>query len=259
MGIFVSLASLMSRTGVVRSLIRHRFAFGFVALLAVQSGFPSAAQAQVISQTLPFRLSSATPASTWNFAPFNPSLGILESVVITFDATRRHDWAIWNGSSERAVVPFSAGLSATSVTIGGQSFAFGNLFYGPAATPLLAPTSVLGFATEFLAGRAQFLAGDAPAFPSAYQSSVSSLITGGFALPLTFTGELAVSFDPGVWSIAAENFYSASFVDVAGTVTATYNFRPTPVPEASSGEAAAATLLGAIFATRLLARKKSGG
>lgn len=207
------------------------------------------------AQTLSFRFNSGAPTINFNFTPFDPGLGILESVKINFNATRRHDWAVWNADAVPQSIAFTAGLGGTTLTLDGDAFAFSALSYGPAVTPLLASTTAASFATEFLTGRAQFLTGAVPIFPSASHSSVSTTITGEFSRPLSFSGNLLGSFDVGTWTIAAPNTFDGSLVDIAGTVTATYTFRavtdpgPIPaVPEPATGFLAGGMLLGVVAA-----------
>lgn len=214
------------------------------------------------SQTLAFRFNSASPGAAFNFTPFDPTAGILESMEITFTATRRHDWAVWNADAIPQAVGFTAELTGTSVSFDGSTFAFAELDYGPAVTPILAFTPAVGFATEFLAGRTQFLSGASPSFPSAFHSSASSIVTGGFSVPVSFSGNLLGSFDPGFWTITAPNSFAGSLVDVSGAITATYTYHavtdPVPipaVPEPATGAAAIATLIGVIAAARLSWRK----
>lgn len=196
------------------------------------------ARANTIAQSLDFRLNSAASSSVLHFAPFDPLLGTLDSVNITFDATRRHSWGIWNVSGASGAMPYEVTLTDTTFTIDGNLFGFSDLHYGPGSTPVLAPTGFPTFLQQFLAGQAQFLAGEEPDFgPHAFQSATTlSALTDSFAAS-SFTGvlNLAYAYDPGVFAIDSNGHFAGSLVDVFGDVTVSYGYTPHAVPETGVG------------------------
>lgn len=211
---------------------------------ALVIGTPSTpkAAANTITETLNFSLDSNTTATTLAFTPFDAQIGALQSIEVTYGATRRHDWAIWNrrsGISTREV-QFDASLTGSSVTLGGTEFAFGDLHYGPTMTYAIPFVSLTNALTEFQAGRTQFLAGQTPSYASAYHPGATyTTINGALTLP-TFDGQLTFSFDPGdlnvayfdgVWTLNAQNVFAGSLVDVIGSATVTYHFDPIRVPD----------------------------
>ena len=225
--------------------------FRSVLLLVVTSALSSVALADTISQSLSFRLNASDPSEVLHFQSFDSSLGSLESVGIEFDATRRHDWAVWNFSGKPATVAYNASLIGTSFTLNGVSFNFLDSVYGSGTTEMLNSVTLPGFSSEALVGRNQFLAGLDPAYPSAFNPTLSFTTLTGNYLPGTFSGDLNLSYDPGTWKIIAGNFLNVSLVDVAGSAKLTYTFKTSTVPDSPMGLSVAALWLGVIVIARV--------
>jgi len=214
------------------------------------SAFSSVAIANTITQSLAFRLNPDVGSSVLSFNPFELSLGTLDSVEISFNATRRHDWAAWNISGQPADVAYNAALTGTTLTLGGNVFGFADLVYGAGTTGLLGSVSLPTFFTEAQMGRTQFIAGQDPVYASGFSPATVSTLNSGLYSFLGFGGELALSYDPGIETISASNFLTTSLVDVAGTVTVTYNYRVVSVPDSSLGLLLPAGLLGLFLVAR---------
>lgn len=225
-------------------------------LLVATSAFSSVTLANTISQSLSFQLNASDPSEVLHFQPFDSSLGSLESVGIEFDATRRHDWAVWNFSGKSAAVAYSASLIGTSFTLDGASFDFSNSVYGSGTTGMLNSVTLPGFSSEALVGRNHFLAGLDPAYPSAFNPTLTFTTVTGNYLPGTFSGDLNLSYDPGTWKIIANNFLNVSLVDVAGSAKVTYTFKTRTVPDSPLGLPVAALWLGVIVVARVVRRSE---
>ena len=187
----------------------------------------SIAPANTISQSLDFRLNSQNAAASLAYDPFNVSLGTLQGIDITFTATRRHAWGIWNVSNTNSSVPYDVTLKNTTLTLDSNLFGFDDLHYGPGVTPVLSSVLPSTVSSELTSGRSAFLLGLDPLFPSAFQPATTlTALSGSFLPSLAFTGtlNLAYSFNPGIFHIDSNNFRSGSLVDVYGTATVTYTY-----------------------------------
>ena len=203
--------------------------------LSAAAGLFSPAFANTISQNLAFSLNPVAQTEVLHFQPFDLSLGTLESVAISFDATRRHDWAIWNFSGRTADVAYTTSLTGTTLSLGGDAFSFSDLQYGSGHTGTLAPVTLSEFLSEFAAGRNEFLAGQQPVYPSAFHpDSTLTSLTGQFSA-LSFSGDLDLSYDPGISNIIASNVFTSSLVDIFGSAKVTYTYTAPSVPDSSLG------------------------
>ena len=231
---------------------RKFFSAIFVLLVA---GCSSVAFTNTVSQSLGFNLSPDSTAQVLHFQPFDLSLGTLESVGISFDATRRHDWAIWNISGQSEDVSYAdASLTGTTLSFDGTSFGFADLYYGSGNTGTLGSVTFPEFFGESLTGRTQFLAGLDAVYPSAFNPASALTNLTDLYSPLGFTADLYLSYDPGSFSISANNALAASLVDVSGFATVTYSFRTVSVPDSSLGLMVPVVLIGLLVA----ARRRSG-
>jgi hypothetical protein len=221
------------------------------ALLVAAATFSSVARADAISQSLIFRLNPAAPAEVLHFQDFNPSLGTLESVSVSFDATRRHDWALWNTSDQAASIGYGGALTGTTLQLDGNGYSFSDLSIGPGNTGLLPPAALPALFGELQNGRSQFLDGNDPVYPSAFHPARSLTGLTGLYSPLSFSGDLNLSYVPGVFSLTAGNTLSASLVDVAGTATVTYNYRMASVPDSPLGLSVAVLWVGLAAVARV--------
>lgn len=219
-------------------------------------GVATSAHAATITQSLDFRLNAGLSNSVLNFTPFDSAQGILQSVEISYEATRRHAWGLWNISRVPAAVPYDVFLKDTTFTLDANVFEFVDLHYGPAVTPTLATVSAMTYASEFNAGRAEFLLGLDPSFVSAFQPVTSVSTINGTFVPASFGGTLniAYAFDPGVFTIDSNSFLSGSLVDVFGAVKVTYTYQA--VPESAVGLGFATLLVGMCAVAY---RKRQGG
>lgn len=212
---------------------RKFFSAIFVLLVANCS---SVVFGNTVSQSLGFALNPDATAQVLHFQPFDLSLGTLESVGFSFDATRRHDWAIWNISGPSGKIDYTdVSLTGTTLSLGGTSFNFTDLLYGSGSTGTLDSVSFATFFNESQAGRTQFNNGLDAVYPSAFNPASTLTNLTGLYSPLGFTTDLNLSYDPGVFAISMNNAVAASLVDVVGTVTATYTFRAVSVPDSSLG------------------------
>ena len=193
------------------------------------------ANADTISQDIFFRLNADAPAESLSFSAFDSSLGLLNSVGITFVATRRHDLSVWNFSGDPQALSYEASLSGTALILNGNSFTFANVSDGPGNTPVLAPVSVADFLAEFIAGRSDFMMGLDPTFAAAFQPGmVLSSLDGGIPAG-AFDGLVNLSYVPGVFSAVSTNSFVGSLEDITGTVTVSYSFTPVSVSDSSPG------------------------
>jgi len=218
---------------------------------------PVIGKASFVVETLGFRLGPTLATETLHFLPFDSSLGTLESVQVQIDAVRRHSWALWANGGLPRTLAYEASLTGTVLSVSGADFPLDDLHYGPASTPLLSPVSPTTFATEYAAGRSQFLDGLDPEFPSAFQpGTLESALSEAFA-PLAFTGDLILNLDPGDWTVRSAGFFSASLVDVSGTATVAYDYRPAAVPESAIGLFVLGAWLGLVVFARRLGPRQS--
>jgi hypothetical protein len=218
--------------------------------LSAAAGFFFPAMANTISQSLAFSLNPSAQTEVLHFQPFDLSLGSLESVAISFDATRRHDWAIWNFSGNSADVAYNTSLTGTTLSLDGNAFNFSDLQYGSGDTGTLAPVTLPEFFSEFTAGRTEFLAGQEPAYPSAFHpGSTLTSLTDQFSSP-GFSGDLDLSYDPGITQIVASNVFTASLADLFGNATVTYTYGAPSVPDSSPGFLVPALWVGLMLAGR---------
>jgi hypothetical protein len=203
------------------------------ALLVAAATFSSVARADAISQSLIFRLNPAAPTEVLHFQDFDPSLGTLESVSISFDATRRHDWALWNTSDQAASVDYVGSLTGTTLQLDGNGYSFSDLSIGPGNTGTLSPVALPALFGELQNGLDQFLGGNDPVYPSAFHPVRTLTNLTGLYSPVSYTGDLNLFYAPGSFSLTADNILAASLVDVAGIATVTYNYRTVSVPDDS--------------------------
>lgn len=213
-----------------------------VPLLIAVLGLVSAhVQATTMTETLDFRLNSSLSTASLDFTDFDTGLGTLQSTTVSFDATRRHSWAIWNINPTPSQANYDAQLSSTVFTMDTNAYAFADLQYGPGTTPTLAPTPFPQYLAEFLAANAQFLSGADPLYPvNAFSlPTEETLITDSF-IPVgsLVSLNIAYSYDPGLFSIDSTGFFVGSLVDVYGSATVTYEYSAFAVPNGSLGAAA---------------------
>lgn len=219
--------------------------------ILIAASCSTVAFANTFLQSLNFQLNPDVSAQVLHFQPFDLSLGTLESVGISFDATRRHDWAIWNISGQSADVSYSdASLTGTTLSLDGTDFSFADLLYGSGNTGTLDSVSFPAFFTEVLAGRTQFIAGLDAVYPSAFNPASALTNLTGLYSPLGFTTDLNLSYDPGYFSISADNALAASLVDVVGTATVTYTFRAVSVADSPLGLLVPAGWIGLLLVVR---------
>lgn len=226
------------------------FSLGLFALSC--SLLAAIARANTVSESMAFRLNQNNVASTLSYTAFDTALGTLVDTSITFNATRRHAWAIWNVSGDSGSVPYDVALTNTTLTLDSNIFGFADLHYGPAFTPVLGSAEEV-YSTEVDSGTAQFLAGMDPVFASAFHPATTfTSIAGGFAPSAAFDGtlNLAYAYDPGIFDIKSSNFLYASLVDIYGTATVTYTYDPVTVPDSPLGLWVAAVWLGMIAVAR---------
>ncbi len=245
----------MIRHGLHRKISLESFCLGV--LVFSFSIFSPGAIANTVSQSLDFRLNQNNLASTLTYNPFDSSLGTLENIGISFAATRRHAWGIWNISGATSAVPYDVTLANTTLTLDSNVFGFSDLHYGPGVTPVLDSTSYTGYGTAVKAGTAEFLAGSDPVFASAYQPGTTLTgISGSFAPSPAFTGtlNLAYAYDPGVFGITSSGFLSTSLIDVSGTATVTYTYQ---VPDSPLGPTLGMVLAGLALVARTRRSKKT--
>jgi len=230
------------------------------ALLLVAAAATAFASANTISQSLDFRLNSSHAAASLAYNPFDGSLGTLQSIDITFDATRRHAWGIWNVSGEDGSVPYDVTLTNTTLTLDGNVSTFADLHYGPQDTPVLSAVPLATVASEAAAGRSAFLLGFDPLFPTAFQPATTlTSISGSFLPSLAFTGtlNLAYAYNPGIFRIRSENFRSTSLVDVFGTATVTYTYDPVAVvTDSPLGMSVGVVWLGMLVSAGVIRRNR---
>jgi hypothetical protein len=225
------------------------------------------ASAGPISETLNFTLNSDSSAVALNFSDFNPSLGTLDLIEVTYSAVRRHDWAFWNtsGASPARDVLYAASLAGTTVSLGGTAFAFADAVYGPTTAVAVPYTPLLSALAQFQAGRTQFLAGGTPDYPSAFHPLASLTNLGGSLVLPTFDGELVFSYDPGVlnvayfdgvWTLDAQNVLAGSLVDVTVSATLTYHYTPVAVADSLPVWMFGVSLAGLCLGRRRLSRSR---
>jgi hypothetical protein len=216
-------------------------------LLIASAGFSSVAMANTISESLAFRLNPGSQAEVLHFQPFDLSLGTLASIDISFDATRRYDWAIWNFSGKPSDIAYTTTLTGTTFSVDGTNFAFADPASSAGNTGTLAPVTLPAFLSEFSAGETQFLAGLDPTYPSAFHPASTLTDLAEQFSPVGFSGDLDLSYDSGVTQIIANNVLKSSLVDVFGSATLTYNYT---VPDSSLGLLVPALLIGLLLAGR---------
>ncbi len=205
-------------------------------IVLLAAGCSVVAKANTFSESLSFSLNPADTSEVLHFDPFNLSLGTLESVGFSFDATRRHDWAVWNIAGEPASVDYAdALLSGTALHLDASVFDFADQSYGSGSTGTLPSVSFPTFFSEAQAGRTQFINGLDAVYPSAFNPAGTLTDLAGNYSPVGFPTDLNLSYDPGHFSIVANNALSASLVDITGTATLTFTYQPVSVPDSSLG------------------------
>jgi hypothetical protein len=194
-----------------------------------------------------FLFNAQSSSSTLHLQAFDSTLGTLQSVQLSFDATRRYDWALWNLSGQDDSLPYQASLTGTALSFNGVVFGFTDLTFGPQSTPVLPAVTLAEYLSESAAGRAEFLAGSSPSYASAFDPGTA--VTGlshSFLLP-GVTGDLNVSLNPGIFDVSSNgNFLSNQLFDLTGTVSVTYTYAAASVPDSQLGFLLPAVLLGLI-------------
>jgi len=231
----------MITCGLQRGCLGRWLTIGGVSLAAA-----AVAMGGTITLTDDFRLNATAPSDLLSFQPFDSSLGLLTGVEITFTATRRHEWGLWNidptNPNPRSIA-YESALTGTALTVNGHPLDFADVHYGRASTPALAPVSDDDFATDFFAGSGRFLTGQPANFAQAYNGGDLHTRSIAGALPLSFDGNLLFTYDPGVWVpltfeagewtvLEAENAQAASLIDIYGQAQVTYTYDTVAVPDA---------------------------
>jgi len=214
-------------------------------------GAPQTAFANTSLQSLGFHLDAGTSSVSLGFAPFNPANGTLQSVLVSFsNVTLSQDWWLWNAGDAAGPVAYTAALTGASLTLSDASDSSG-LPLGPlnysGATPVLPAVQLpISLADAFHgSGAGAPVGADLP------------LISFNGGLNAAFDPAVAAGFDPGMWTVTADNFFTESQVAVDGTATVTYDFTPT-VPDAGPGPVAAGVWLGLGLIARLARRRGHG-
>jgi hypothetical protein len=222
-------------------MLRSGFTLGL--LLAAGS-----VRANVVIQTLEFRLFDAAPAVALSFNPSNPSLGFVTAVRAELEVTRRVDVGVWRTGGADPEISFTAVLSGGNLAFENQVVAFDSSVFS--FTREMPVVSFASATSEINLFRSTFEQGQEPAAPSGFKSSSDTAVLKTLTLPLNFDGKVELAYDAPFWNAQSQSTLSTWKMDIVGKVRLTYEYSTIPEPAASSA------LIGGLVALSVFLRRQ---